>query len=291
VTNPEARLALIVAALAAALLVGALVWQFEMERRAGRLDRDNAERSAELMRLKDDFVATVSHELRTPLTSILGYLELINQDASSGATPDQEQFLAVVQRNADRLLRLVSDLLLVAEVEDNTLALDIHDVDLAELARECVEAAKPAADAKRIRLTLSDGSPGQLEGDPVRLAQMLDNLVSNAIKFTRAGGDVMVKTAVRDGQAVVAVTDSGIGVSEVDQAQLFDPFFRARAAAAAAVPGTGLGLTITKAIVDAHGGSIRVESAVGSGTTFEVQLPRTHAHAGRSPASANVASS
>ena len=281
---------MIVAALAAALLVGALIWQFEMERRAGRLDRDNAERSAELMRLKDDFVATVSHELRTPLTSILGYLELIDQDASAGGTPDQEQFLGVVQRNADRLLRLVSDLLLVAEVEDNTLALNLHDVDLGEIARECVEAAKPVADAKRIRLTLSDGSPGHLEGDPGRLAQMMDNLVSNAIKFTPAGGDVMVKTADRDGQALVAVTDSGIGVSEVDQAQLFDPFFRARAAAAQAVPGTGLGLTITKAIVDAHGGSITVESAVGTGTTFRVRL-RARTPAGRSPARANVTSS
>jgi signal transduction histidine kinase len=282
---------LIVAVLAAALLVGALIWQFEMQRRAGRLDRDNAERSAELMRLKDDFVATVSHELRTPLTSIMGYLELIDQDAATGRTADQEQFLAVVQRNADRLLRLVSDLLLVAEVEDNTLALDLQDVDLGEIARDCVEAAKPAADAKQIQLTLSDGSPGHLEGDPVRLAQLLDNLVSNAIKFTPVGGDVMVKTGDGDGKAVVTVTDSGIGVSTVDQAQLFDPFFRARTTTAQAVQGTGLGLTITKAIVDAHGGSITVESRVGTGTTFRVLLPRTHSRPGRTPGRANVTSS
>ena len=278
VTNPEARLALIVAALAAALLVVAFIWQFELERRAGRLDRDNAERSAELMRLKDDFVATVSHELRTPLTSILGYLELIGQDTSAGEAPEQERFLAVVQRNADRLLRLVSDLLLVAEVEDSTLTLDLHDVDLGAIARDCVEAAQPAADAKRIRLTLRDGAPGRIEGDPIRLAQMLDNLVSNAIKFTPVGGDVLVKAAGRDGHALFAVTDSGIGVSAVDQTQLFEPFFRTRAAADQAVLGTGLGLTITKAIVDAHGGSIRVESEVGTGTTFEVQLPRTQAN-------------
>jgi signal transduction histidine kinase len=292
VTNPEARLALIVTALAAALLVGALVWQFEIERRAGRLDRDNAERSAELMRLRNDFVANVSHELRTPLTSILGYLELIDQNESGDETADNEPFLAVIQRNADRLLRLVSDLLLVAEVEDSTLALDIHTIDLGEIATHCVEAAKPAADAKQIQLTLSDGSPGSLEGDPVRLAQMMDNLVSNAIKFTPAGGRVTVRTTDQDGLVLFAVTDSGIGVSAVDQAQLFDPFFRTRAAAAQAVQGTGLGLTITKAIVDAHGGSISVESALGSGATFQVQLPRTQALAGRRlPASATVVTS
>ena len=291
VTNPEARLALIVTVVAAALLVGALIWQFEMERRAGRLDRDNAARSAELMRLKGDFVANVSHELRTPLTSILGYLELIAQDDAADGKPEHEQFLVVVQRNANRLLHLVSDLLLVAEVESATLALDIHEVDLGELAKECVEAAKPAAAAKQIELTLSDGSPGRLDGDPVRLAQMMDNLVSNAIKFTPAGGRVTVRTEARDGSALFAVTDSGIGVSAVDRAQLFDPFFRTRAAAAAAVQGTGLGLTITKAIVDAHGGSIDVESALGAGTTFQVQLPHTHALADPSPAGANATSS
>lgn len=290
VTNPEARLTLIVAALAAALLIGVLVWQFEMQRRAGRIDRDNAARSEELMRLRGDFVAAVSHELRTPLTSILGYLELIGDGRVDDETPGHEPFLAVVQRNADRLLRLVSDLLLVAEVENRTLALDLHEVDLAALATECVEAAKPAADAKRIRLTLSHGSPGSLEGDSTRLAQMMDNLVSNAIKFTPTGGHVTVRTAARDGKAIFEVTDSGAGISVTDQAQLFDPFFRTRTAAAHATQGTGLGLTITKAIVDAHGGSIEIESAVGTGTIVHVQLPRVQSTTDAMPAPAGSAS-
>jgi signal transduction histidine kinase len=106
---------------------------------------------------------------------------------------------------------------------------------------------------------------------------MMDNLVSNAIKFTPVDGHVTVSTTVRDGQAVFEVADSGIGVATVDQAQLFDRFFRTRAAVARATPGTGLGLTITKAIVDAHGGSIDVTSAVGVGTTFRVRLPLSHA--------------
>ena len=274
VTNPDARLALIIAAVAAAFLVAVLIWQFETQRRAGRIDRDNAARAEELIRLRDEFVATVSHELRTPLTSILGYLELIGDDESVDRTPEQRAFLDIVQRNAERLVSLVSDLLLVAEARDRTISLDLRSVDLGELAAECVQAAKPAADAKQIELTLSDGSPGQLEGDRIRLAQVIDNLISNAIKFTPAGGSVTVRTAGRNGNVSFEVSDSGMGISAVDQVQLFNPFFRSRTATAQAIQGTGLGLTITRAILEAHQGTIGVKSALGSGTTFEVQLPR-----------------
>jgi signal transduction histidine kinase len=138
-------------------------------------------------------------------------------------------------------------------------------------------------------------SRGWLAAHKQRLAYVLVAvsmaLFVGSVKFTPAGGDVMVKTGDGDGKAVVTVTDSGIGVSTVDQAQLFDAFFRARTTTAQTVQGTGLGLTITKAIVDAHGGSITVESRVGTGTTFRVLLPRTHARAGRKPARANVTSS
>jgi signal transduction histidine kinase len=274
VTNPDARLALIIAAVAAAFLVAVLIWQFETQRRAGRIDRDNAARAEELIRLRDEFVATVSHELRTPLTSILGYLELIGDDDSAARTPEQRAFLEIVQRNAERLVSLVSDLLLVAEARDRSISLDLRNVDLGELAAECVEAAKPTAAAKEIALSLSDGSPGQLEGDRIRLAQVIDNLISNAIKFTPAGGSVTVRTAQRDGSVSFEVSDSGTGISAADQAQLFTPFFRSRTATAQAIQGTGLGLTITKAIVEAHEGTIAVESALGSGTTFRVQVPR-----------------
>jgi signal transduction histidine kinase len=273
VTNPDARLALIVALLAAAVLIGVLIWQFEMQRRAGRIDRDNAARAEELIRLRDEFVATVSHELRTPLTSIMGYLELISDDETGRRTPEEQAFLEIVQRNAERLVHLVSDLLLVAEAQDRRLSLEIREVDLGELAAECVTAAKPAADAREIQLTLSDGSPGRLDGDPVRLAQVMDNLISNAIKFTPTGGSVTVRTTTNHTHATLEVSDSGAGISTADQAQLFEPFFRSRAAAAEAIQGTGLGLTITKAIVEAHRGTISVESVLGKGTTFVVRLP------------------
>jgi signal transduction histidine kinase len=279
VANPRARAALVSAVVAAGLLVGLLTWQFELQRRAGRIDRDNAARAEELMRLRGDFVASVSHELRTPLTSIIGYLELLKDDESESLTPAQQTFLGVVHRSAYRLRGLVGDLLLVAEAEGGALALDLHDVDIGALAEECVEAARPAADAKEIELTLSRGEIGQIQGDPDRLAQMMDNLVSNAIKFTPDGGSVAVRTAFENGEALFEVTDTGFGISSVDQAHLFDRFFRARPAVDKAIRGTGLGLTITKAIVDAHKGSITVKSTPGKGSTFLARLPNTQVSA------------
>jgi signal transduction histidine kinase len=171
-------------------------------------------------------------------------------------------------------MQLVDDLLLVAEVEESMLALQIDDVDLRDLARECVQAAMPAADKKDIELELRAESSEPLRGDPVRLAQMMDNLVSNAIKFTPNGGRVTITTASRGAQALFEVDDSGLGISAADQSHLYDRFFRTSDAAVQATPGTGLGLTITKAIIDAHGGSIDLRSTVGTGTTFGVLLPR-----------------
>jgi signal transduction histidine kinase len=274
VTNPEARLALVTAAVAVGLLVALLIWQFELQRKAGRIDRDNAARSEELSRLREEFVASVSHELRTPLTSIIGYLELIGDDDTGQLTHDQRTFLAVVQRNAYRLHELVGDLLLVAEAQGGGLTLDIREVDLDALAIDCVESARPAADARQIELTLSQGAM-PIEGDQIRLEQMMDNLVSNAIKFTPVGGRVAVRTALERGQVLFEVADTGPGISGEDQAQLFDRFFRTRSAIDQAIRGTGLGLTITKAIVEAHQGSITVESAIGKHSTFRVRLPET----------------
>ena len=275
VANPRARAALVTALVAAALLVGLLIWQFELQRRAGRIDRDNAARSEELMRLKDEFVASVSHELRTPLTSIIGYLDLLDEDEAANMTSEQHTFLSVVHRSAHRLRELVGDLLLVAEAEGGMLALDLHDVDLGALAADCVEAARPTADAKHIQLSLDRDGQRQIQGDPTRLAQMMDNLVSNAIKFTPNGGRVAVRTALEDGEAIFEVTDTGFGISSADQGHLFDRFFRARPAVDKAIRGTGLGLTITKAIVDAHKGSITVTSTLGKESTFLVRLPHT----------------
>ncbi len=260
----------------ALLLVVLLIWQFELQRKAGRIDRDNAARSEELSRLREEFVAAVSHELRTPLTSIIGYLDLVVDGEMENLTTEQQSYLGVVQRNADRLHELVGDLLLVAEAEGGGLALDINDVDLDALATRCVESARPTANAEEIGLTVELGATRLIRGDAVRLEQMMDNLVSNALKFTPSGGRVAVRTATEDGHALFEVSDDGPGISAADQAQLFDRFFRTRGAIDLAIRGTGLGLAITKAIVDAHHGSITVESAVGRYSIFRVRLPETH---------------
>ncbi|HEX5245644.1 MAG TPA: ATP-binding protein [Gaiellaceae bacterium] len=271
--NPSARSALIAAVVGAALLVLLLIWLFELERRAGRIDRDNATRAEELIRLRDEFVAVVSHELRTPLTSIIGYVELIADGDAGGLTSEQAAYLAVVQRSTNRLVELVGDLLLVAEAERGPLALELVEVDGAALAAHAVESARPAADARGIIVRLEQGDPAaMLAGDPTRLAQMLDNLISNAIKFTPEGGRVTVRADRRGSDAVFEVSDTGGGIADGDRDRLFDPFFRSREVNARAVPGTGLGLTITKAIVDAHHGTIEIDSTHG-GTTFRVWLP------------------
>jgi signal transduction histidine kinase len=234
-----------------------------------------ARREAE--RMKDEFTALVSHELRTPLTSIIGYLELLRDDAErDGEDPaarQRAQFLAVVDRNARRLLRLVGDLLFVAQVEAGKLSLDERDVDLGAVARESVEAAAPRAADAGVELTLEAAEVPPISGDRDRLGQALDNLVSNAIKFTPEGGRVVVRLLREDDRAVLEVSDTGIGISEADMQQLFQRFFRTQRATSAAIPGFGLGLTIAQAIVHAHEGQISVQSLDGEGTAFRIELP------------------
>ena len=229
------------------------------------------ERLRELDRMKDDFVASVSHELRTPLTSIRGYLELVREDA--GLDEDQDRMLGIVDRNADRLLGLVSDLLFMAQVDAGKLTLESKPVQLADLVTESVEAANPRADASELELHLDVDEELVVEGDRMRLAQVFDNLISNAIKFTPVGGSVEVRVFQSEGTAVIEVSDTGIGIAEHERQHLFERFFRTNGATLAAVQGTGLGLAIVSAITESHGGTVGVESRVGEGTTFVVRLP------------------
>jgi signal transduction histidine kinase len=218
-------------------------------------------------------VALVSHELRTPLTSMRGYLDLVLDGAPGDLTDEQRQFLGVVERNSDRLQRLVGDLLFVAQVDAGRLALELDRLDALEVGAEAVEAARPAADQKGLELRLVGDQRAELVGDRARLAQLVDNLVSNAIKFTPAGGSVEVGVRTVGGNVTIEVSDSGMGISVVEQERLFQRFFRTAAATSQAIPGTGLGLAISKAIVDAHEGTIELESAEGRGTTFRITIP------------------
>ncbi|MGY1706149.1 sensor histidine kinase [Geodermatophilus sp. SYSU D00697] len=242
-------------------------------------------------RIKDQFVSLISHELRTPLSSILGYLELVLDDPDQPLTDDQRQYLSTVERNAQRLLRLVGDLLFTAQVDAGRFSLQPEDVDLAAVVRAAEETARVTAAGAGVEVAVDVPDGGlAVRGDAVRLGQACDNLVSNAVKFTPRGGRVTL--ALREGWqapdgevagdprpgavpvARLAVSDTGIGIPAAEQAQLFARFFRASTARRAAVPGVGLGLAITKAITTAHGGTLDVSSVEGRGTTFTLTLPR-----------------
>lgn len=235
----------------------------------------------EALHVKDDFLHMVTHELRTPLTSILGYIDLaLDQAESSPETADLAANLRVAERNAARLLGLVSDLLDTATVP----SMHIRPGNLADVVRSSLISARPQAEAKGI--TLIDRSPPSLPGhfDPDRIHQVLDNLISNAIKYSSAGDAVTSRVWSDDDAALVLqIQDTGRGISESDQQQLFEKFFRTRGVRESAIPGLGLGLSLTKAMVEAHRGTITVESAHGEGTTFTVILPATPSGARNGP--------
>jgi signal transduction histidine kinase len=193
------------------------------------------------------------------------------EDETIGA--DTRGYLEVVQRNSDRLLRLVNDLLFVARVEAGELDLHPLEIGLTAVVQQAVEEAAPRARERGVELRAHVHDVPDVWADRGRMFQLLDNLISNAIKFTPEGGHVDVRLAA-NGQCVrLEVADTGIGISPAEHARLFQRFFRASTATERHIPGTGLGLYIANAIVDAHGGQIGVESEPGAGTTFAVELP------------------
>jgi PAS domain S-box-containing protein len=242
-------------------------------RRIMGVTRDvTAERDAD--RLKEEFFGLVSHELRTPLTSIIGYTELLAEIEAENLSEQGRRFLEVIERNSRRELSLVGDLLLLTRVTAGTFEIEVGRADIGEIAAATVEAARPAAEKAGIELLLDAPAGLVAEGDPHRLRQVLENLVSNAIKFTPDGGRVEVEAKPEGAGIGFRVTDTGIGIAATDLGHLFDRMYRAQEAERRHIQGTGLGLTIVKAIVDAHEAAIAVASEPGEGTTFRVTLPR-----------------
>jgi signal transduction histidine kinase len=245
--------------------------------RAARADAEQAqrlleaqnERLVEADRLKDEFVALISHDLRTPLTSIMGYVEL---SLDEPLEDDTRTYLEVVARSSQRLLRLVDDLLFVARLQSGRLELAPSRLDLSEVARQAAQEARGRADAKDLNLVVDSNGPVPIDADRGRIFQLLDNLVSNAIKFTPDGGKVEIKVAA-DGIARLEVCDTGIGFTESEAARVFERFYRTDRAVERQVPGTGLGLFIAHAITDAHGGAISAHPRAGGGAVFRVELP------------------
>lgn len=230
-----------------------------------------AEREAE--RAKQDFFALVSHELRTPLTAILGYVELVLSDDAAPLPGEHVHHLEVIERNARRLVRLVGDLLFAAQVDGAPLLLEPGEVQLDALVGDAVELVRSRAQEAGVTLETELDPVERCIGDRDRLAQVLDNLLSNALKFTPPDGRIVVRLRQEGSQAHVEVQDSGVGVFAEDLPHVFDRFYRSRSATSRSVPGLGLGLTIVRTIVEGHGGRVSVRSEAGRGSTFTVLLP------------------
>ncbi len=219
---------------------------------------------------KDTFLQGVTHELRTPLTSILGYVDLALEEAeASEASSTLHANLEVIERNAGRLLHRVSDLLSTATAP----AVIKVRSNVADVVQSSVFSARPQAEATGIELVCDASSDLIGHFDPERMHQVLDNLISNAVKYSSAGDVVTAAARAAGDWLEITVSDTGPGISEADQQQLFDKFFRTASVRESTIPGLGLGLSITKGIVDAHQGTISIASALGQGTTFTVRIP------------------
>jgi signal transduction histidine kinase len=218
---------------------------------------------------KDELVANVSHEFGSPLTSILGNIDLVLRGAQE-LQPATRLGLEIAERNAERLRALVEDLLSSAAAVESV---HLRRTDLAGLVENSLVSARAQADAAHVGLVADVPAPLWANADPLRLGQALDNLVSNAIKYSPGGGLVTVRAERNDGWVRLEVKDTGMGMTTDESARIFTRFFRTNAARQAAIPGVGLGLSITKSIVERHGGSISCRSEPGSGSTFTVALP------------------
>jgi signal transduction histidine kinase len=240
------------------------------------LEREHGmrERLQELDRVKTDFLSSVSHELRTPLTSILGYVEILGDGCGGPLAAEQTRVLGIVERNAQRLLILIEELLIMSKVESGSFTLSVGPVAIAELVEGAYQAVLPDLKVRDLEVTIDVAADAELvQGDAGQLDRVMINLLTNAIKFTPDGGRVSV-VARRDGDRIaLRVRDSGIGIPVEDQDRIFERFFRSSSTQHLAVRGTGLGLSITKAIIEEHGGSIAVSSQPGVGTEVTVTLP------------------
>ena len=223
-----------------------------------------------LERARQEFLTNVSHELRTPLASIKLMLETVND---SGDEEASKIFLPQVMGQVDRLTTLVQRLLEQARVESGELVLQMAEIDLEEVARPLVQSFGPQAAAKNVNIEMRSVRPAIVEADEQRLSQVFVNLIDNALRFTPSGGSVTVTLDVEDGHALVCVTDTGMGIPYKDLPYVFERFYVADRSRARGVSGAGLGLSIVKQIVEAHHGSVSVESTLSSGTTFIVRIP------------------
>ena len=288
VTDRNVAEALMIAATSAGTLV-TMLWLSARVRRSevGLMDaasvaereRERAERRAghleELGVRRERLVTSVSHELRTPLTSIRGYLEAMLEGESGELGPEQRDYAAVALRNTERLERLIGDLLLLSSVEAGQVTLRHEPIVVGQSLRRLCEELAPIARRRGIRIDVADAGQVAVTADPARLEQALTNLISNAVKYSPEGATVRLAALMDDGEALIEVADSGVGIPQEELERIGERFFRASTAGDA--PGTGLGIAIARELVELHGGRLEAESVVGKGSTFRIRLPASPA--------------
>ena len=226
-----------------------------------------------LEKVRQEFFSNISHELRTPLTSILAFVETLED----GAMEDEEnnrRFLGVIRRNAERMHRLIDDILELSSIESGNVEMNTRQISLAALVREVFTNLSNKAGERKIKLINEVSDETQVFADSMRLEQMLTNLIDNAVKFNRESGSVTVSFARNDERDLISVADTGEGISGEHLQRIFERFYRTDRARSREIGGTGLGLAIVKHLARLHGGEISVTSNLGKGTVFSIELPK-----------------
>jgi two-component system phosphate regulon sensor histidine kinase PhoR len=225
-----------------------------------------------LERVRQEFLSNISHELRTPLTSILAYVETL-EDSAIDDPENNHRFLAVIRRNAERMHALIADIAELSQIETGNISLDVRDVRLSPVVDETFTTLSSKASDRRIVLVNEVASDTTVHVDPMRLEQMLTNLIDNAIKFNRESGTVTVSVSFESDRSFVSVSDTGDGIVPENLNRIFERFYRIDRGRTRNVGGTGLGLAIVKHLARLHGGDVSVSSILGRGTTFSLELP------------------
>ncbi len=237
--------------------------------------RDALERLSELQRFKANFIANISHELRTPLTHLIGYLDLLGDGFLGDLNPDQTKAIEVMQRSADRLYRLIEDLISFSLLSRSELVIRMAPTPVDSVVERAVEVVKPRAHAKSVAFATDVQQGLWVFADGEKIGWVLQHLLDNAVKFTPAGGQVWLRVWVNGERVYFSVEDTGIGISQQDIDKIFEPFFQLEDSGSRRYGGTGLGLALVKQILDAHKVELEVRSEIGKGSRFSFSLPGT----------------
>lgn len=228
------------------------------------------------LRIKSEFLRNMGHELRSPLTTILGYCEVLLMNKGSNLAEDQAKHISSIQREGQTLLSMIGQLLDLSRLESNSLALNEKWVELPKVISDATVSIEPMASKKNITITtMIDEKLSYVFADPERVKQILMNLLSNAVKFSNPGSRVTVEAMDNTDEIVVRVKDSGIGIKEEDKGKIFEPFKQLDSSLSKRYTGAGIGLSIVKSLVEAHGGTVNVESSPGSGSSFSFTIPKS----------------